>query len=268
MQFAAHIFNSIDEVDFDITSYSRLKFGSGVSADAMGREMAVKFFTAHIDILECGNCVVIPSAYNMLEIAATLLARRFMCHLNMLLVKHGMPIVKWSNMHRTITYFSDYAHMTSQERKKMLAGDSFFINKEFIHGKTLLFIDDVIITGTHEEKIREFLVKENISNRCVYLYYCKYTGNCPETEAKLNACGVNDANTYLDLINEPEHQIIVRTCKFLLNGSKHQLLDVLHRAPKGFSSQLYTACILEEYHDVPRYRENMELIRKYAEMVS
>lgn len=267
MQFAAHTFDNLANAEFDVTDYSRLKFGSFVSATKMGREMAIKFFHQHIDVLSEGNCLVIPSAYNMLEIAATLLARQFMTHLNTMLVKHGMPIVKWTNMHRTITYFSDYAHMTASERKQMLAGDSFFINKDFIRGKTLLFIDDVIITGTHEEKIKEFMIREQLPNKCMYLYYCKYTGECAETEAKLNTCGVNDAVSYLNLINEPNHQIIVRACKFLLNGSASQLLDVLHNAPKMFAQRLHCACILEEYHDVPRYRENMGIIEKFVELV-
>lgn len=213
--------------------------------------------------MKSGDCLVIPSAYNMLEIAATLLSRHFLLHINRLLASHNMPIVKWTNMHRTITYFSDYAHMTVEERKRMLSGDSFFINKDFIAGKTLLFIDDVIITGTHEEKIKEFLRKENLNNKCMFLYYCKYTGTCAETEGKLNTCGVNDADSYLALINEPNHQIIVRTCKFLLNGTTAQLVDVLTRAPKDFNQRLYSACIMEEYHLVPRYRDNMACIEKY-----
>lgn len=266
MQFAAHTFKYLDDAEFDISDYSRLKFGSNVSANKMGREMAIKFFHQHADMLADGNCLVTPSAYNMLEIAATLLARQFMIHLNTILVKHGMPIVKWTVMHRTITYFSDYAHMTIDERKKMLSGDSFFINKDFIQGKTLLIVDDVVITGTHEEKIKEFLKTENIPNKCMYLYYCKYTGKCAETEAKLNTHGVNDANSYLNLINEPNHQIIVRTCKFLLNGSSDQLITVLSNSSADFVNRLYSACILEEYHAVPRYRDNMAIIEKFMDM--
>lgn len=266
-QFSAHTFSDINTVEFDVAGYSRLKFGSNESAKKFGKEMAVKFFNEHREFLASNECLVIPSAYNMLEIAATLLARHFMQSLNVLLVRHNMEIVKWTTMHRTITYFTDYAHMTHDERKKMLAGDSFFINKDFIKNKALLFIDDVIITGTHEDKIKEFLQTNDIKNPVKFLYYCKYTGNNPDTEAKLNTCGVNDEHSYLHLINEPEHQIIVRTCKYLLNGTKEQLIHVLANAPKGFVASLHTACLMEEYHKVPRYRDNMGVIATYLSMV-
>jgi hypothetical protein len=249
-------------VAFDPTEYSRLKFGSNVIANKFGRDLAIKFYRENMQLFFSNKeIVVIPSAYNMLEIAATLLSKSFIRHLNMILVENNLPIVKWTNMHRTITYFSDYAHMTHEERKNMLAGDSFFINKEFVKNKILLFIDDVIITGTHEEKIKEFMKNENLGNECIFLYYLKYTGEHPDTEATLNSCGVNDVNSFVALTNEPEHQIIVRTCKFLLNGSKHQLLTILGKCSDKFIENLYASCILEEYHNVPRYRENMKLIK-------
>lgn len=259
-QFAAHVFSDINKVGFNPSDYSKLKFGSTLSAKKFGQEMAEKFFQQHKKVLESGECLVIPSAYNMLEIAATLLAKHFMRSLNVILVKHKLPIVKWTIMHRTITYFSDYAHMSKEDRKKMLGGDRFFINKEFIKGKTLLFIDDVIITGTHEEKIKEFLQTEHINNNVMFLYYIKYTGNDPKTESVLNTSGVNCPDTYVKLINEPDHQIIVRTCKFLLNGSADDLNKVLSQCGDEFVVKLHEACLLEEYHLVDRYKENMKLI--------
>ncbi|MEN9353518.1 MAG: Caulobacter phage CcrColossus [Fibrobacterota bacterium] len=261
-QFAAHEFSVLEEAGFDPCDYSRLKFGSNQVASRFGREMAEKFLAQHREMLATREVLVLPSAYNMLEIAASLLARQFLRHLNVLLVREGLPIVKWSVMHRTISYFSDYAKMSRQERRTMLEGDSFFINKDYIRGKVLLFVDDVIITGAHEEKIRAFLAREGISNEHLFLYFAKYTGDQPDVESRLNTSGVNCAETYLSLIHEPGHQIIVRTCKFLLNGSSRQLETVLARSPESFAHDLLSACIMEEYHNVPGYRENMEILTR------
>lgn len=267
-QFSAYTFQCMDDVGFDPKEYSRLKFGSQIVADKFGKDLAIKFFNANRLVLETDDVVVIPSAYNIVEIAAYMLARSFMSHLNIILVKNNMRVVKWTTMHRTITYFSDYACMTSDERKAMLNGDTFYINKDFIKGKTLLFVDDCVITGTHEEKIEEFIKKESVDNKYMFVYYVKYVGNSPEIESALNTSGVNDADSYIALINEPGHKIIVRTCKFLLNGSRGTLLNVLGRCSDTFMTDLYIACTQEEYHSVPRYRENMKLIKFYYDIVT
>jgi hypothetical protein len=119
-----------------------LKIGSTRVADDFGKEMAIQFYNEFKDILHHGNVVILPSAFNMLEIAAYLLAKQFMQHLNILLAQANMPIVKWSIIHRTISYFKDYAKLSEDERTSLLSKDKFFINRDSIKNKTLVFVDD------------------------------------------------------------------------------------------------------------------------------
>lgn len=262
MQFYTHKFSSLDTCNFNAKDYSRLKIGSTRVADDFGKEMAIQFYNEFKYVLSHGNVVILPSAFNMLEIAAYLLAKQFMQHLNILLAKANMPIVKWSIIHRTISYFKDYAKLSEDERTSLLSKDKFFINRDFIKNKTLVFVDDVYITGTHERKIKEFVREEQLNNQCIFAYYCMYSGSDPTIESKLNTVGVSCEQDYIDTINEPNHKIIVRTCKYVLNLPVAQCKELLLKLSDSYINDLYNACILEEYHINPEFSDTFQLLNK------
>lgn len=268
IQFAPRTFNSFETIDFNIQDYSRLKFGSNNSAIIFGKELAEKFFDMYQRQLANVELVVIPAPYNSLEIASSLLARQFMSHLNILLSNKNYPIAHTTIMHRLNSYVCDYATMTIEERKELISGDKFFINKDFIAGKTLVFVDDITITGTHEKKVESFLSDEHIDNDAYFLYYAKYTGRNPEIESQINLSCVNDPDTFVQCIREPGHQIVVRTVKFMLTRNRAQLLSILSSCSVSFINEVYTACINKEYDKVPEYRDIFNVIRRYLKLVT
>ncbi len=178
--FSAHNFEHLNSASLDIRRYSELKFGSDKAAQLFGYEMANKFYEEYYDILTNNKCIIIPSAYNVVEIASTILARHFMNKLNILLTKNGHNIVEWSIMHRSMSYVSDYCTMSKEIRKEMLKGDTLYINKDFIKDKTILFVDDATISGAHEEKIIDFFNVSHIQNDVIFCYYVRYTGKNPK----------------------------------------------------------------------------------------
>jgi hypothetical protein len=260
-QFVVHTFDDLETSTFCPRDYSRLKFGSDVIARKFGDEMAEKFFSEHYDVLTTDRCVIIPSAFNVVEIAATILARHFMNRLNDLLSREGHRLVEWTTMHRTMSYVADYSFLPKEERAAMLEADKLYINRDFIDGKVLLFVDDVTITGSHEHKIVDFLKSHRLNNPRVFCYYARYLGETADIEAALNQASISGAEEYMQLIREPGHHLVVRAVRFLLDQPIDELKSVLRFADGPFVDRLYHACLAKEYDKLETYREGFELIR-------
>lgn len=260
-QFVVHEFSCLDTASFNPRDYSRLKFGSDLVARQFGHAMADAFYARHRRMLTSDRCVVVPSAFNVVPIAASILAEHFMNRLNDLLTREGHRMVEFTTMHRTMSYIADYSFLPKEQRQALLAADKLFINRDFIQDKVLLFVDDVTITGTHERKIDAFLKDQGLINPHIFCYYAKYNGERADIEAALNLSGISTPAEYLDLIQEPNHRLVVRAVRFLLDIPEDALQSVLDKLSFDFADRLYHACLAKEYDKQDGYRDKFKRLR-------
>jgi len=246
-RFAAHTFSSLADADFDIGEYSRVKFGSGRAAKVLGIEMAERFFGLRRDVF-ARRCVVIPAPSTTVPVAATLLSRHFANRLNALLVAEGASPVEWSLAHRNVTYNTDYAELPKEARRRLLAADCIFLNRDFVCGKFLIFIDDCRITGAHEDRIGIFLKREDIPNDHVFVCYAEYTGGDPSIEARLNHAAIKSGEDLVALASEAGHQVTTRAIRLLLEVSEHRIAALLAVAPPTFVEDAFHAAMTKGYH--------------------
>ena len=133
------------------------------------------FFETYKTQLLSNRVLVIPSPYNYVKNAATILTEAFIGNLNHLLVNENGEHVEYSIIHRKVSYTKDYGFLSKEERSKLLSNDLFYLNREFCRDKLLVFIDDVNITGTHEEKIIDIIEQYGLDNDVVFVYLeCLY----------------------------------------------------------------------------------------------
>lgn len=260
-QFLAHEFQCLDTASFNPRDYSRLKFGSDLVAKEFGYAMADGFYAAHRLMLITDRCVVVPSAFNTVPIAASILAEHFYNRLNDLLSRQGHRTVEMTTMHRTMSYVADYSFLPRAQREALLSADKLFINKDFIEGKVLLFVDDVTITGTHERKIEAFLAEQGLINPHIFCYYAKYNGERADIEAALNLSGISTPEAYLELIKEPNHHVVVRAVRFLLDNTEEDLMAIVTQLDVDFLDRLYHACLSKGYNLQDTYRDKFKLVR-------
>lgn len=262
-RFVVYEFENLNDVLFDAKDYSLLKFGSDRVARLFGYQMGDKFYKEYKDLLINNRCVIIPSAFNVVEIASTILARQFMNRLNHLLTRDGYRIVDWTTMHRTMSYIADYCLMSKEDRQALLKGDKLYINRDYIKDKVLIFVDDIIITGTHEHKIIDFLKELDVNNRCIFCYYAQYIGDSAEIEYQLNHSGINNIDDYIKLIKDHRwgHHLVVRAVRFLLDQSINDLIKALEIFDDEFVEKLYFACLCKEYDKITGYKNGFELIK-------
>lgn len=260
-RFYVNGFTDLETSPFCAKEYSALKFGSDVVARKFGYQLAEAFFAAHADVLLANPCVVIPSPYNHVENAATIMTHHFLDRLNELLVDSNGNHAEYDIIHRKVSYTNDYGFLSKEKRKGLIANDSFYLNKKFLKGKVLIFVDDVRITGTHEEKLVEILESEKMKNDVFFLYFANYYGNSPDIEAKINFAAIQSPQDYVALTHEPGHHVIVRPIKYLLGLPEDTLRGVLAGVTKDFINRVYRGCLGEGYYRIPGYQKNFELIR-------
>lgn len=238
-----HGFSSFE--DFEDLScakrYSRMKFGSDVDARGIGYEMAQALWDRHSDLLLANEVCVIPSPYNYVKNAATVVTEHMINRLNCLLVDANGSHVEYSTIHRKVSYIADYGFLPKEKREALLSNDKFYVNKKFLKGKLLIFVDDIKITGTHEDKIKEILRREKMTNDVIFIYSARYYGSNPEIEAQLNFAAVSTIQDYAKLSRTADHHLLVRPIKFLLKQDFVDFVDYIESMTYKDRMNLYQA---------------------------
>lgn len=260
--FVKSFFNMEDAHDPE--RYSRMKFGDDEAAREIGYEMAEALFEKHSDMLLANDVVVIPSPYNYVKNAATIVTEHLIDRLNCLLVEANGRHVEYSIIHRKVSYISDYGFLPKEKREKLLSNDKFYMNKQFLKDKLLIFVDDIKITGTHEEKLKEILQKEGMSNDAIFVYSAKYYGSSPEIEAALNFAAIESVADYVTLSQSPKHHLLVRPIKYLLKQDSKRFEYFLNNASPEKIRDLYHACLGEGYTMIPEYQANIHTLREFV----
>lgn len=267
--FAVHDFTVADwdngDMPFDPVEYSKLKFGSDVTAKRFGTELANAFFAKHKEVLFTNQTVVIPSPYNYVRNAATILAKHFVNRINHLAVEANGTHVDYSSIHRKVTFTQDFGLADSDQRKLLLAKDSFYPNPKFYEGKTVLLLDDIRITGCHEDRLRGIIeeCQRLNGNPAFYLYYAQLVGDCrADVEAALNFAGIKTIAEYKQLMEEDNHHVIVRPIKFLLSRDPTDFLAFVNSCTPDILDEIYHGSLGEGYYAIPEYQENFIELKK------
>ncbi|QIG70782.1 phosphoribosyltransferase-like protein [Rhizobium phage RHph_I1_18] len=264
MKYTTHSlykFTSLADVPFNPASYSKLKFGCDTNAKIFGRKLAASFYQNYQGDILSNRVLIIPSPYNYVPNAATVMTHHFINRLNEMIVEDNGTHVELMTIPRKVSYINDYGFLPKETRKSLLAGDSFYLNESYVEGRLLVFIDDVKITGTHEDKLKEILQTYKRKNDAFFLYLAEYNGDQPDIESKINFAGVKTIKDYARLANQPDHHLIVRPIKFLLSRDHQEFADFIKQQTPQFVEKLYHSCLNEGYYRIPNYQVNFQLLR-------
>ena len=257
---SCHKFSDLITAPFDVKSYSCFKFGSDNDAKLMGYALADSFFETYNAKLLANDMLIFASPYNHVKNAATIMTEHFMNRLNSLLVNTNGKHVEYSIIHRKVSYINDYGFLSKEKRQELIDNDLFYINTDFLANKLLVFIDDVYITGTHENKLIEVIKNNNITNECGFLYFTQYTGMSPNIEGALNFASITNIHDFIDLTKRLNHHTIVRPLKYLLGQQPGVLKDNIGKFSTDTINKMYFGCLAEGYYCIPSYQENFKIL--------
>ena len=142
----------------------------------------------------------------------------FVYEFNKWLVENNLPVVQETKIHRTITYKEDYGELSATERMKLIGNDSFHVDKGFLENKTLIFLDDIRITGSHERMINKMIQEYALNNHTYLLYFAELTNTSihPNIENYLNYSCIKSIFDLDPIIKNKRFSINTRLVKYLL----------------------------------------------------
>ena len=241
------------------SDYSRFKHGSKTVARIFGKTLAQKIGQ---DLFKEQNksFIIYPAPFNNIPTASSALRDYLLSFLSFEILKSNSKI-KQGKVHRLYSYDNDYGRMSKEDRQKAISSDIFSIDKSFIlPTDTLVFIDDIKITGSHEERIKELLARENITNEVIFIYLYEYTGDDPVTEDLLNHFCVKNLKDINDIIRNDKFVFNTRVIKFILKADIEEFVSFITYQSDIFQETLYHYSILNEYYNNEKYSVNFSIL--------
>ena len=262
--FSLYKITNSESFDFSPSDYSRFKFGDDEVAKKYGTELATQFINKYLqDNPVVNQIVVISSPYSYIPTATFALKNYFVFILNQWLADNNFSVVQETKVHRTITYKEDYGELNAEQRMKLIGNDSFHIDREFLKGKTLLFLDDIKITGSHERMISKMLMEYNLKNDTFLLYFAELENKNihPNIENFINYYFVKSIFDLNDIINSSNFRINTRIVKFILNHDFPSFKVFIQSQTIEFINLLFNMALGNSYHTIEEYKTNLSYIK-------
>lgn len=264
--YSLHQVHLENNFSFDPAEYSRFKFGDERVAKTFGINLANGFIEKEL-IPNYANrpIVVISSPYSFIPTATFAMKNYFVFRINQWLAENYFPVVEEAKVHRTITYKEDYGELSAEDRMKLIGNDRFYIDKNFLSDKTLLFLDDIRITGSHERMILKMIDEYKLENDIHMLYFAELTNKMihPSIENYLNYYQVKSIFDLEEIISSGNFNINTRTVKYLLISKPSDFQAFILNQSHNFVYNFYNMAIGNSYHNIEAYRKNLNDLKEY-----
>lgn len=258
--YSLHKIVAEENFGFNPNEYSKFKFGDDIIAENYGISLA-KSFIENVLLNNPINeqIVVISSPYSFIPTATFAMKNYFVFELNKWLAQNNFKVVQETKIHRTITYKEDYGELCADQRIKLIGNDKFQIDTEFIKDKTLIFLDDIKITGSHEKMILNMINGYKIKNDIHLLYFAELINKNihPKIENYLNYSFVKSMDDLNKIINGERFTINTRIVKYLLNSAPNNFKSFIIEQKRDFLNLFYNMALGNNYHKIESYSENM-----------
>jgi len=266
--YSRHKINDLSHIPFDPADYSRFKFGNGDIACAFGTEMGRHFIETHGDaLLQEDDIVFVPSPYNAIPTASNALSVFFRNEVNHFLFRHHRKALLQSKIHRYKTYTVDYGNLDYEERVRLISSDTYHLDRRFLDGRMVLFIDDIKITGSHEYIIRQQLEREQIQGNFFFIYFAELTNkDIPANfENYLNYFAIKEREDLLDIINHDSFIMNTRIIKYILKSEPQKLMEFISAIREERLPEMVHYAIGNNYHLMADYQQNLTQITNHIQ---
>ncbi len=250
---------------FSESEYSKFKFGDSALAEKFAEELFNGFISQHKElILAHDEVVILPSPYHSIPTASNYLSFHFKTKMNAFLYENNKKALVESKIHRNQTYTTDYGNLDYNERVRLIANDTYYIDRNFINGKLCLFMDDIKITGSHEHIVKKILNQYSVEGNFIFVYYAELLNKDihPNIENYYNYFFVKDVESLSKIINSESFVFNTRTVKYILKLERNDLLSLMEMVDSSRFEQLFHLSISNNYHTIADYKENLSYINQ------
>jgi len=271
IRYSLHKIKNAGKFSFNPADYSRFKFGDDAVAESFGTALAKGFIKEHLQSRTIQDeIVIISSPYSFIPTATYAMKNYFAYELNKWLAENGLPVVQETKIHRTITYKEDYGELNAAERINLISNDRFHIDKSFLQSKTLVFLDDIIITGGHERMIKRMIEEFDLDNEIFLVYFAELANEKihPNIENTLNYFCVKSVFDLEKIISGGRFSINTRIVKYILSAPFDAFHVFIQNQDIQFLHLLYNMALGNSYHNIDAYRSNLNGVKFLIESSS
>ena len=149
------------------------RFGIELAQSFMKSEEYKKIKTKSLFFHPEKRIIVVSSPYVHIPTATFAMKDYFIRDINHNLVHSNLMPVLEAKMYRKSSYKEEYGEMNKEQRFAIMEKDVFHIDKSLIQGNICLFLDDIVITGAHEYRVKKMLEHYNIESENYFLYFAE-----------------------------------------------------------------------------------------------
>ncbi|ENA1802805.1 phosphoribosyltransferase family protein [Flavobacterium psychrophilum] len=262
--YSLHKIIDENQCPFDANEYSWFKFGDKQYAEKFAAELFDGFIEKYSDLLlSKKEIIILPSPYLSIPTASNFLCFYFKKCLNSFLFKNNRKASVESKIYRNQTYVTDYGNLSFDERVKLIANDTYYIDRNFINDKLCIFVDDIKITGSHEHTVNKILNQYNVNGDFVFVYFAELMNKeiHPKIENHYNYFAVKSVKDIVDVVNRTNFQYNTRIIKFILNLDEEQFSFLINNISIEKRNELFHLAISNNYHQIIEYQNNIETIK-------
>lgn len=272
--YSRHQIADQNKISFSPEEYSKFKFGDKTIAKKFGYELADGFIDISLngDFIKQARglhffskqIVVVSSPYCFIPTATFAMKDYFIQRLNSALIEVGLNVVQETKIHRTITYKEDYGGLSAEERLKLIQNDEFHIDKEFVQGKSIIFLDDIKITGSHEVVVQRMIDNYKLNSDYMFLYFAELTNKeiNPNIENYLNYYFVKSLLHLDKVIKNENFMLNTRVVKYILSSDFNEFTNFIQYQSNRLVNTIYHLAIGNSYHRIDEYRNNLNYIKQ------
>jgi len=264
VRYSLHQIHESDNYPFDAADYSYFKFGNTEKAQAFGKALFDGFIAeCGAMILQQNEIVVLPSPYHHIPTASNYLCFYFTKHLNRFLYHNGKKAAATSKIYRNQTYTEDYGNLDFEQRVKLIANDTYYIDRNYIEGKCCIFIDDIKITGSHELTVNKILDQYAVKGNFCFLYFAELMNKAihPNIENHFNYFAVKSMEDIGGLARQAAFKFNTRAVKYVLSATHEEFLIFLATIPEELSAELLDLALGNNYHLIDKYNYNIQHLK-------
>ena len=254
--YSLHKIINENQCPFDANEYSWFKFGDKQYAEKFAVELFEGFIEKHSDLLlSKKEIIILPSPYLSIPTASNFLCFYFKKCLNSFLFKNNKKASVESKIYRNQTYVTDYGNLSFDERVKLIANDTYYIDRNFINDKLCIFVDDIKITGSHEHTVNKILDQYNVNGDFVFVYFAELMNKDihPKIENYYNYFAVKSVNDIVEVVNRTKFQYNTRIIKFILNLDEEQFSFLINNISIEKRNVLFHLAICYNYYLIIGY---------------
>lgn len=262
-RYSLHKIDSAEEFTFSPAEYSYFKYGDKVYAEKFAKELFEGFISQHEEILDTNKeIVVLPSPYMAIPTASNFLCFYFKKYIDFYLFQKGKKSSVLSKINRNHTYTTDYGNLSFEDRKNLIANDTYYLDKDFLRGKLCIFIDDIKITGSHEYTVNKILDEYDVNADFLFMYYAELTNFDidPKIENFFNYYTVKDVQDVVKVMSKESFQFNTRIVKYILGLGSSNFDYLTSKIKKHHIDDLLELAISNNYHLIKEYENNINTL--------